>query len=58
MGLNPEEGLDFVSVYIDDVLVFSPTFEDHIEHLNRVLKRVIEVGLKQNVASSFSLWNI
>ena len=25
MGLNPAEGPDFVSVYIDDVLVFSRT---------------------------------
>ena len=27
LGLNPEEGPDFVSVYIDYVLVFSPTPE-------------------------------
>jgi len=28
-SLNPEEGLDFVSVYIDDILIFSWTLEDH-----------------------------
>ena len=46
MGLNPEDGPDFVSVYIDDVLVFSKTLEEHLHHLELVLKRVIEVGLK------------
>ena len=39
-GLNPEEGLDFVSVYIDDVLVFSRTLEDHWKHLNLVMERL------------------
>ena len=28
-GLNPEAGSDFVAVYIDDVLVFSRTIEEH-----------------------------
>ena len=32
-GLNPEQGPDFVKVYIDDVLVFSPTLTDHLHHL-------------------------
>jgi len=27
MGLNPEEGHDFVSVYFDDILILSDTFE-------------------------------
>ena len=46
MGLNPENSPDFVSVYIDDILVFSKTLEEHLQHLEIVLKRVIEVGLK------------
>ena len=46
MGLNTADAPNFVSVYIDDVLVFSRTLEEHLDHLERVLKRLIEVGLK------------
>ena len=44
--LNPTEGPEFVSVYIDDILVFSRTLKDHLNHLQRVIERVVEVGLK------------
>ena len=46
MGLNPKSGPDFVAVYIDDVLVFSPTLEEHIDHLKAVIQRISEAGLK------------
>ena len=46
LGLNPEEGPDFVAVYINDVLVFSRTLEEHIQHLQLVIKRIRECGLK------------
>ena len=45
MQLNTEDGPDFVVVYIDDVLVFSKTLEDHLKHLALVLDRLMEVGL-------------
>ena len=45
-GLNPSDGPDYVSVYIDDVLVFSQTLEEHLQHLKRVLEHIEEVGLK------------
>ena len=45
-GLNPEDGPDFVSVYIDEVLVFAPSLEDHLEHLKLVTDRLQSAGLK------------
>ena len=33
-------------IYLDDVLVFSPNFEDHIETLNGVFRRLDNHGLK------------
>lgn len=46
MGLNPEEGPDFVAVYLDDVLIFSETLEDHLQHVRMVIERVMATGLK------------
>ena len=45
MGLNPLEGPDMVTVYIDDILVFSRTLD---EHLQSVLQRLKQAGLKLN----------
>ena len=45
-GLNPDSGPDFVAVYIDDVLVFSRTVEEHLIHLQAVIQRIGEAGLK------------
>ena len=45
-GLNLWDGPDFVSVYLDDILVFSPSLEDHLTHLGQILNRLSEVGLK------------
>ena len=45
-GLNPESGPDFVAAYIDDILVFSTTLKDHLEHLRKVMDRLLDVGLK------------
>ena len=46
MGLNPVGGQQFVSVYIDDVLVFSQTLEEHLEHLRFVIQQLQNAGLK------------
>ena len=46
MGLNTTEEKDFVAVYIDEVLVFSRTLDDHLKHLRLVIKRLQEAGLK------------
>ena len=45
-GLNPEDVPYLVIVYIDDVLIFSHTLEDHLEHLHKVIERLQQVGLK------------
>ena len=36
----------FLLVYLDDLLVYSTTFDQHLEHLERLLQRVRETGLK------------
>ena len=35
----------FALVYIDDIIVFSRTFEEHVEHVQQVLRAVIKAGL-------------
>ena len=39
-GLQSESASDFVSVYFDDVILFSGTLEDHIAHLKAVFDRL------------------
>ena len=46
MGLNPVGGKQFVSVYIDDALVFSQSLEEHLEHLCLVIQKLQDAGLK------------
>ena len=45
-GLNPLEGPDFVAIYIDNVLIFSRSLEDHLQHVEKVLDRLQSAGLK------------
>ena len=35
----------FIIVYIDDLIVYSKTFEDHVDHLTQILQAVIESGM-------------
>ena len=48
MGLNPEAGPDYIAVYLDDILAFLKSLEEHRNHLKQVFKRIEEVGLKLN----------
>jgi hypothetical protein len=44
----------FVHIYIDDINVYSKTFEEHVEHLAIVFERVRESGMKlQRAKCSF-----
>ena len=36
---------EFCSVYIDDILVFSSSIEEHVEHLKQIFKRLQRAGL-------------
>ena len=45
-GLNPADGPEFVSVYLDDILVYSCSLQDHLGHLRVVIGKLVEVGLK------------
>ena len=46
MGLNQEEGPGFVSVYLDDVIVYPVTVGEHFKHLERVTEHFMKSGLK------------
>ena len=37
---------DFCSVYIDDILVFSSSVEEHLEHLRQIFQQLLRVGPK------------
>ena len=41
---------DFTEIYLDDVIIRSSTFEDHMIHIAKVLDRLKEVNLKLNHA--------
>ena len=40
--------LSFVVVYMDDIFIFSNTFEEHLDHIAVVIERLNEVNLKIN----------
>ncbi len=42
-------GLDFVFVYLDDILIASPDQQTHLQHLCLVLERLREGGLLLNM---------
>ncbi|CAN2390404.1 K02A2.6-like, partial [Pristimantis euphronides] len=35
----------FAAAYLDDIAIFSPTWEDHLQHLSEVLERIHQAGL-------------
>ena len=48
------KGLNYVRAYIDDVLALTTgDWDDHLEKLERVLKRLADAGLKVNAKKFF-----
>lgn len=43
-GIHLETMFGEVLVYIDDIIIFSRTLEDHVEHLNQVLGALANSG--------------
>ncbi|KAJ5413808.1 gag/polymerase/env polyprotein [Penicillium cosmopolitanum] len=40
---------DFATAYVDDILIFSETIEEHVEHVRKVLQRLREAGLQASI---------
>jgi len=40
----------FVKIYFDDIIIFSATLEDHMNHVSQVLDRLLEYGFVLNPA--------
>ena len=36
---------DYAAAYLDDLIIFSQCWTDHLEHLSAVLQRLSEAGL-------------
>ncbi len=37
---------DFVMVYLDDIIIFSQTIDEHFQHMRKVLEALRQAGLK------------
>ena len=47
-NLFRDEIFKFMVCYLDDVVVYSKTYEEHVEHVEIILKRLEKVGLRLN----------
>lgn len=43
----------FVAVYLDDIIIYSKTYEQHIDHLNQVFEALRTAGLKIKLKKCF-----
>ncbi len=37
---------DFVMVYLDDIIIFFQTMDEHLQHMRKVLEALRQAGLK------------
>ena len=49
------QGIEGVSVYIDDILITGSSIEEHLQNLDKVLERLESAGLKLNRSKCFFL---
>jgi len=50
----------FALIYIDDIITFSKSIEEHLAHLEEVFRRLQEANVKLNLKNAVSLsrkWN-
>lgn len=45
---DPQPHHQFTAAYIDNIIIYSPTWEDHLQHLKAVLKALQDTGLIAN----------
>ena len=43
---------DFVTAYVDDLLIASRSFDEHVEHLTRLFKKLIRAGMTLSLKKS------
>lgn len=44
---------DFVAVYVDDIMVYSDSFDDHLAHLDKIFARLEEYNVTLSAAKTF-----
>ena len=47
------QGLDFATAYIDDIVVCSERWDQHLEHLNIILEKLEKAGLTARMSKCF-----
>ena len=43
---------NFVLAYLDDILIFSKNYKEHVQYVNTVLARLRDAGLQLDIAKS------
>ena len=46
MSIHPQTGPTFASAYLDDILIFSESFDDYLHHLHQIIQCFADTGIK------------